>query len=193
MVNILWFGSMVICIGCAIAMTLVQQWGQRYLSLMQGRDPAFEHEHVRDFLYNGFRKFHMHWVPQLMGMLLHTSVLLYCLGMIFFILHIDWQLAPLAVGYLCFCFALYIIATVLPFFVLDCPYGTPFTPLTWCLYHLCMFGICLTLVIIFVPLLWTPWWQVLYAASKKHINRVYEGQKRCITDYAKALDKINQV
>ncbi|KAN0135298.1 hypothetical protein V8E53_006863 [Lactarius tabidus] len=190
-VNVLWFGSMVVCIGCAIAATLFQQWGRRYLSLTQGCDPALEREHVRYFLYNGIKKFRMHWAPQLLGMLLHTSVLLYCLGIIFFIIHIDWALAPLAVGYLCFCFSLYIIATVLPFFFLDCPFGTPFTPLTWRLYHLCMFGICLTLVIIFVPFLWTSWWEYLYGATKKHIDRACEGQKRSISDYAKAMDEIS--
>jgi hypothetical protein len=192
MVNILWFGSTVICIGCAIAATLVQQWGRRYMSLTQGRDPASERERVRNYLYRGFKKFRMNWLRQMLGMLLHCSVLLYCLGMIFFIIHIDWALAPLAVGYLCFCFSLYVIATVLPFFFLDCPYGTPFTPLTWRLYHLCMFGICLTLVIIFVPFLWTSWWKYLCGATKKHIDRACEGQKRSITDYAKALDETNQ-
>jgi hypothetical protein len=59
---------MVICIGCAIIGTLIQQWGRRYLSLTQGRDPAPERERVRDFLYNGIKRFHMHWVRQTVGM-----------------------------------------------------------------------------------------------------------------------------
>jgi hypothetical protein len=185
-VNVLWFGSMVICIGCAIIATLIQQWSRRYLSLTQGSYPASDRKLVREYLYTGQRKFRMHWVRQVLGMLLHSSVFLYCLGIIVFIFHIDWELAPLAAGYLCICISLYIIVTILPFFFLDCPYSTPFTPLTWRLYNLSMFWFCLGLVLMFLLFFWTPCWQALYKKTKKHLKRAWDGQKSSVFDDAKA-------
>ena len=189
-VNILWFGSMVICIGCAIASTMVQQWGRRYLSLTQGRDPAPKRERVRNYLYEGIGKFHMQWIRQLVGMLLHISVLLYCLGLIVFIIHIDWALAPLAAGFFCFGLVIYLITTVLPLFFLDCPFGTPFTPLAFRLYHFSMFSLFLSLLLMFLLFFWTSFWQALYKKTRMHLQRTREGQKRSVTHYAEALDSI---
>lgn len=36
-VNVFWFNSLVICLGCAILATLIQKWTRRYLALTQGR------------------------------------------------------------------------------------------------------------------------------------------------------------
>jgi hypothetical protein len=133
------------------------------------------------------RKFCMHWVRQVLGMLLHSSVLLYCLGIIIFIFHIDWELAPLAAGYLFFCISLYVITTVLPFFFMDCPYSTPFTPLAWRLYQLSMFAFYLSLALTFLLFFWTPCWQALWKKIKEHLKRSWEGHKRSVADYAKAM------
>ena len=179
---------MVICIGCAIIATLIQQWGRRYLSLTQGRDSASDRQRVRNYLYKGMRKFRMHWVRQVVGMLLHSSVFLYCLGIIVFIIHIDWELAPLATGYLFICLVLYAIATVLPFFFMDCPISTPFTPLAWRVYHFSMFWFYFGLLLTFLLFFWTPCWQALCKKAKKHLKRSWEGQKRSVADYAKSLD-----
>ncbi|KAN0135274.1 hypothetical protein V8E53_006839 [Lactarius tabidus] len=156
-VNILWFNSLVIGIGCAIIATLIQKWARRYLALTQGRGTPAKRARVRKFLSNGLRKFRVNWVRQLLGMLLHYSIFVYCLGIIVFIFHIDlesstaalsYYLTPSAGGYLFICFLIYATVTILPFFFLDCPYSTPYTPLTWHLYHLCIFGICLPILAI---------------------------------------------
>ena len=187
-VNILWFGSMVICIGCAIASTLVQHWGRRYLELTQGYHPASNNERVRNVLFNVFDKFHMQEIRLLVGMALYTSVFLYCLGIIVFIIHIDWALAPLAASYLSLCGVLYAIVTVLPFFFLDCPFSTPFTPLTFRLYHFSMFSLFWSLRLIFQLFFRTSsrFWQALNKKAEKHRRQAQEGLNRI-----KALDLIS--
>ena len=185
---------MVICIGCAIIATLIQQWGRRYMSLTQGRDPASDRELVREYLYNGMRKFRIHRVRQAMSMLLHLSVLLYCLGIIVFIMHIDWELAPLTVSFLGCAIVVYSIATVLPLFFLDCPFGTPFTPLAFRLYHFSMFLLFLSLFLTFLLFFWTSFWQkTLKETTMKHLKRSWEGQKRSVADYVKSLPNKDSV
>ena len=180
---------MVICIFCAIIATLIQRWGRRYLSLTQGRGSASDRELVREYLYNGMKKYHINWVRQAMGMLLHLSVLLYCLGIIVFIMHIDWELAPLTVGFLGCSIVVYLIATILPLFFWDCPFGTPFTPLAFRLYHFSMFSLFLCLLLVFLLIFQTSFWKDLKEKTMEHLQRTREGQKRSVADYAVALAK----
>jgi hypothetical protein len=141
MVNIIWFSSIVICIGCAVFATLIQQWARRYLALTQGAGTPYERAQLRRFLSKGLKTFQAERIRQLLGMLMHLSLLLYSVGLIVFIFHIDRQLVFMAVGYISCCFLIYVIPTVLPFFFLNCPFNTPFTAITWRLYHLLMFGL----------------------------------------------------
>ena len=186
-VNILWFGSMVICIGCAIASTLIQQWGRRYLSLTQGYDPASDRERVRDYLFKGFRKFHMSWIRQLVGMALYTSVFLYCLGIVIFIIHIDWALAPLAASYLGLCGVLYAIVTVLQFFFLACPFSTPFTPVVFRLYHFSMYSLFLMLRLMSILSFQRSFRRRLNDKAEEHRLHAQNGLDRTVQGYVTAL------
>jgi hypothetical protein len=153
MANILCFSSLVVCIGCAIAATLIQQWTRRYLAHMRGRGTPDKRARVREYLSNGLRKFQASGACHLLNVLLHLSIFFYSLSGIFVIVHIDSKLLPGFASYLSFCLFLYAITTVLPFFSLDCPYSTPLTPLMCRLYHFFMFGICLIILgIAYVPL-----------------------------------------
>jgi hypothetical protein len=199
-VNVLWFNSLVICIGCAIIATLIQKWARRYLALTQGRGTPAQRARVRRLLSNGLITFRANWFRQLLGMLLHFSIFLYCLGIIVFVFHIgqdvDNNLASSAAVYLFVCFLIYAGMTILPFFFLNCPYSTPYTPITWRFYHLCMFVICLPiLAIAYLPLalletlLELSWLERLKKKTKKHMQRFSHGRKRSIELYgAEAAD-----
>ncbi|KAH9031267.1 hypothetical protein EDB84DRAFT_1600714 [Lactarius hengduanensis] len=54
-------------------------------------------------------------------------------------------LGPLTLGYLSLSFSpssfSYTQVDSWPSFSFDCPHGTPFTPLVWCLFHFCSFGV----------------------------------------------------
>ena len=194
-VNIFWFNSLVICLGCAIIATLIQQWARRYLARTQGRGTPAQRAHVRRLLTSGLTRFRANWVRQLLGMLLHFAIFLYCLGLIVFIFHIsqntDNNLASSAAAYLFFCFLIYAVFTILPFFFLNCPYSTPYTPITWRLYHLCMFVICLPiLAITYLPLaLCGPSvLKIIKNKTYKHRHRFWHGRKRSIELYGEAAD-----
>ena len=188
-VNVFWFNSLVICLGCAILATLIQKWARRYLALTQGRGTPAERARVRAFLSNGLIKFRSNWIRHLLGMLLHSSIFLYCLGIIAFIINIDsdLELAFSAGVYLFVCYLIYATVTILPFFFLDCPYSTPYTPLTWRVYHLCMFGISLFMIaILYLPLalLAPSSLEILKKKTTKHMRRCWHGRKRSIELYA---------
>ena len=190
-VNVFWFNSLFICLGCAILATLIQKWARRYLALTQGRGTPAERARVRAFLSNGLIKFRSNWIRHLLGMLLHSSIFLYCLGIIVFIINIDSDVdmgLTFSAGiYLFVCYLIYSIVTILPFFFLDCPYSTPYTPLTWRLYHLCMFAISLLMVaILYLPLalLAPSLLEIFKKKTKKHMRRCWHGRKRSIELYA---------
>ena len=175
--------------------TLIQQWARRYLARTQGRGTPAQRAHVRRLLSNGLTKFRANWVRQLLGMSLHFSIFLYCLGMIVFIFHVsqsvDNNLAYSAAVYLFFCCLIYAVMTILPFFFLNCPYSTPYTPITWRLYHLCMFVICLPiLAIAYLPLTILAPSVLKFIKNKvdKHCERFWYGRKRCIELYGEAAD-----
>ena len=76
MVNVIWFVSIVICIGCAVFATLIQQWARRYLELTQGCGTPYERASMRKFLSKGLETFQADRVRLLLGMLMHISPLL---------------------------------------------------------------------------------------------------------------------
>ncbi|KAI9447621.1 hypothetical protein H4582DRAFT_11377 [Lactarius indigo] len=154
MVNVTWFCSVVLTLGCSVGATLVQQQSRRYLMLTQRPGAAYERARLRIFLFNGLIKFRMDTFHQLLAMFVHTSILLYCVGLVIYIFTISKgigsltlgpiTLGPLTLGYLSVLYLsifylVYAGLTVLPFFSFDCPYGTPFTALVWCLFHFCSF------------------------------------------------------
>src|SRR6266404_4387220 len=134
-VNIMWFLSIVLCLACATYGTLIQLWTRRYLVLTQGQGTPYKRALLRKFLFNGLEKFHAEQAFNLMGLLLHTSVFLYCVGLIDFIFSINMNIGFVALGYLLFFYLIYGIVTVLPYFFFDSPYGTPFSALMWHLFH----------------------------------------------------------
>ena len=92
-VNLIWSADIIICTGCAVFATLIQQWARRYyLSLMQGSGTPYERAKLRRLLFKDLKTFQVERTRQLLGMLTHLSLLLYSVGLIIFIFHIDQQL-----------------------------------------------------------------------------------------------------
>jgi hypothetical protein len=143
--NITWFSGVVICIGCAAFVTLIQQWERRRSAhCLRGGRP-YERTRLQAFLFGKHGTFYvnMHRVYQLLGVFMHFSLLSYCVGLIAFIFRIDQKSISkaLTLGHILCCFLVYAITMYLPFYFFDCTHGTPFTVLTWRLYHVFMFGV----------------------------------------------------
>ena len=194
-INIIWFASIVVCISCAVFATLIQQSARRYLALTQGRGTPHERARLRMFLFNGIRRFYAFRFFQLLGMSMHISLLLYCVGLILFVFAIDPSLVPFSIFYICCSILLYSAVTVLPFFFLDCPYVSPFTALTWRLYHLLLLVVFSTIQVIahlphallmllpqtYQPVSWSCRLQkLLNEGVNKHRQRISDGLQRSI-------------
>jgi hypothetical protein len=207
MVNVIWFASVVICICCAVFATLIQQAARRYLALTQGRGTPHERARLRRFMFNGLRRFHAFRFFQLLGMSMHLSLLLYCVGLIVFVFSIDRDLVSFSIFVLTCSILLYATVTVLPFFFLDCPYVTPFTGLTWPLYHLLLLGVFSTIRVITHlphillklgpqrsrPLSWSRRWRkMLKQQIDKRKRRLSDGLQRSIEIHAMDTTALEQ-
>ena len=145
MVNVMWFGSIVLCLAGSVSATLIQQSARRYQALTQGCPTLHERARLRTLLFNGIGKFKVDQLHQLLGMSMHISILLYCVGFLIYIFTIETFLGFGALVYLAIFYLIYAAITLTPIFFLDSPFGTPFTPLCWRIVHLCLLGIFSTL------------------------------------------------
>ncbi|KAI9467389.1 hypothetical protein BJY52DRAFT_1208815 [Lactarius psammicola] len=139
-VNVIWLFSIILCLCCSILATLVQQWGRRYLALTQGGGAPYDRARLRTFMFNGLRRFEVDRILKLLALLLHSSVLLYSVGLLDFVFSINTNIGFITLGYCIIPYLVYAILTVLPTFFFDCPYGTPFSAFTWCLSHVFLLG-----------------------------------------------------
>src|SRR6266702_3294330 len=140
LVNVAWFCSMMICLACSVGATLIQQWTRRYLALTQGRGAPYERARLRTFMFNGLGRFKADQISQVLAMAPHLSILLYCVGLLGYIFSINTSIGFAALGYLLMFYLIYATLTVLPFFFFYCPYGTPFSALTWRLSQVFLLG-----------------------------------------------------
>ena len=141
MVNVMWFGSVVLCLAGSVFATLIQQSARRFQALTQGCPTPHERARLRAFLFSGIEKFKVDQLHQLLGMSMHLSILLYCVGLLIYIFTIETLLGFFALAYLLIFYLIYSIFTFTPIFFFDSPFGTPFTPLAWRIFHLCLLAI----------------------------------------------------
>ncbi|KAF8256790.1 hypothetical protein EI94DRAFT_1553073, partial [Lactarius quietus] len=84
-VNVMWFSSIVLCLAGSVFATLIQQSARRYQALTQGCPTPHERARLRTFLFNGIEKFKVDQFHQLLGMSMHISILVYCVGLLVYI------------------------------------------------------------------------------------------------------------
>ena len=208
LVNLTWFCSMVICFSCSVAATLTQQCVRRYLVLAQGCGTPHERAHWRAFMFNGLKRFQVDRMLQFLAMALHVSIILYCVGLVGFVLSIDRNVGFIALGILAVSALIYAFFTVLPIFSFDSPYATPFSPLMWRLFHaflLVFFATIRGIEDLFHEPLSTLWYRdvrgsrgpakwrgMLEKRVKTHRQRLLDGIRRtvqlCATEASQAVD-----
>src|SRR6266702_917335 len=208
LVNLTWFCSMVICFSCSVAATLTQQCVRRYLVLAQGCGTPHERAHWRAFMFNGLKRFQVDRMLQFLAMALHVSIILYCVGLVGFVLSIDRNVGFIALGILAVSPLIYAFFTVLPIFSFDSPYATPFSPLMWRLFHaflLVFFATIRGIEDLFHEPLSTLWYRdvrgsrgpakwrgMLEKRVKTHRQRLLDGIRRtvqlCATEASQAVD-----
>jgi hypothetical protein len=130
-VNSVWFLSLVLSLTCALMATLLQQWARRYLQIVRQNHPPHIRAHIREYFYQGARRFGLFGLVELLPSLLIISVLLFFAGLVVFAFLASHTVAKFTLAIVGFCFLLYIIFTLMPLVFHDCPYWTPLTTVLW--------------------------------------------------------------
>ena len=92
-VNILWFLSLCLGLGCGMGATLVQQWVRRYIRLTQYSDAPIRRVRIRMYLFEGIQYFHISWVVENTSILLHAAIFLFFAGLIDLLFAINDEVA----------------------------------------------------------------------------------------------------
>ena len=109
----------------------MQQWARRYQELAQRRGAFHKCGRMRAYIFDGIHRFGMARAVSTMPTLLHISVFLFFAGLVEFLFPIYTAVAYATLGCIMVFTVPYTILTVLPNIHLNCPYGTPLSPITW--------------------------------------------------------------
>ena len=130
-INSVWFLSLVLSLTCALMATLLQQWARRYLQIVRQNHPPHIRANIREYFYQGARRFGIFGLVELLPSLLIIAVLLFFAGLVVFAFQADDTVAYTTLAIVGFCFLLYIALTLIPLVFHDCPYCTPLTSVLW--------------------------------------------------------------
>ena len=130
-VNSVWFLSLVLSLTCALMSTLLQQWARRYLQMVRQNHPPEIRAHIREYFYQGARRFGIFGLVELLPSLIVIAVLLFFAGLVVFAFLANHTVAHITLSIVEFCFLLYIVFTLMPLIFHDCPYCTPLTSVLW--------------------------------------------------------------
>ncbi|KAG6868152.1 hypothetical protein C0993_007096 [Termitomyces sp. T159_Od127] len=128
--NLLWFLSLLACLGCALAACLALQWARHFIQTTESYNLPADRGRIRTYLLRGLRRFNLKFVVDSIPMLLHTSLFLFFGGLFLFLFPVNGLIG----GYTLIIFialsTCYLGFTFLPLFYSDCPYNTPVS--NWC-------------------------------------------------------------
>lgn len=131
-VNGLWFTSLTLSLAIALFAVLAKQWLRQYMSIVTGtpRERAF----IRQFRYDGLKKWHVPTIVGIIPVVLHLSVIMFLVGLAVFLAPLSCVMAYTVSGMTTVIVLLYLVSTVLPLFAPECPYRTTFTDLIYYLH-----------------------------------------------------------
>jgi len=128
-VNSLWFLSLFIALICALMATMVQQWSRRYMhdAHIQGAPHIAGPVHAS--LSMGIEQFRFDDSTSIIISLLHLSVFLFFIGLLFFLFPENSVVAWAIMGGMTIAAGLYLLLSLLPMYNPVSPYQTPLTQL----------------------------------------------------------------
>ncbi|KAJ7659624.1 hypothetical protein DFH06DRAFT_401101 [Mycena polygramma] len=133
--NALWFISLGLSLTCALVATLLEQWARDFIHRADMRSAPLIRARIYSYLYYGMRRFNMHVVVDIIPLLLHTSLLLFLAGLVFFLIPANTIMTAIAAVLLVLVTTTYSILTFLPLRYTDCPYRTPLSGAFWRLFQ----------------------------------------------------------
>ena len=159
-VNVWWFLSLILSLGCALLTTSMQQSARVYLDYAQHRGAPRKQARVREYMFRGVEKFRLSQAVGTMPFLLHISVFLFFAGLIEFLRPINSVVGSYAFGCIVLCVSIYAALTLLAILHPNCPYRTPlsgFTYLTFKCSAFCLFFAATTIEGVFHGFLLDVW------------------------------------
>ena len=113
--------------------TLMQLWARRYMEAVNSPYGAGlpERARIRAFFAHGVDKYGLTIAVATLPGLLHLSVLLFCIGLVDFLLNINHTVAFAVLAWITFGCVMYFIISIMPLFCPDSPYQTPLSPVCW--------------------------------------------------------------
>ncbi|KAJ7601185.1 hypothetical protein C8J56DRAFT_28082 [Mycena floridula] len=125
--NFFWFLSLALSLTCALAATLIQQWGSEYNHAIERRQTPEMRGRIRAFLFEGVERSKVSAIVEGTPALLHASLFSFLIGLVFFLHPINNAVTYLMSSLLIICGTAYFYATIAPLISIDSPIRTPLT------------------------------------------------------------------
>ncbi|KAJ3968714.1 hypothetical protein EV361DRAFT_829649 [Lentinula raphanica] len=124
-VNGLWFTSLTIALSVALFAVLAKQWLRQYMTIITGtpRERAF----IRQFRFDGLKVWKVQAIIGILPVLLHLSLMLFLVGLVVFLVPLNTPTAYVTGVITAIILVLYLAASVLPLYIVQCPYRTTFS------------------------------------------------------------------
>ncbi|KAH9015815.1 hypothetical protein EDB84DRAFT_1234586, partial [Lactarius hengduanensis] len=130
-INIYWFLSLVFSLAAALAATLVQQWARDYMHVFQRYNHPLKRARIRQFLYEGAKRWHMAAVVDTIPALIHISLFLFFIGLAEFLFGLNTSTATVTTITTTICAILYFWSVIAPSLDPKSPYQSPLSGAFW--------------------------------------------------------------
>lgn len=126
-INSLWFISLFLSLVVALLAVLIKEWLQHYISALSGtpRDRVL----VRHFRFMGFINWKVPTIISVLPMLLHLALFLFLAGLGLSTFQFKSRTNEFIISVGGIMLVLYMVATILPWARVDCPFKSPLTDL----------------------------------------------------------------
>jgi uncharacterized protein DUF6535 len=116
---------------CAMWATLMQQWTRRYMQVADRPYGPPKRARIRAFFSSGVKRFALAAAIEVLPALLHASVLVFYIGLIDFLININYTVGFIMLTWIALGCLIYFILTIMPLFYPNSPYQTPLSSLCW--------------------------------------------------------------
>jgi Family of unknown function (DUF6535) len=130
-VNVLWFISLALSTVCALWATLMQQWTRRYVQAVDRPYTPPNRARIRAFFAEGVEKFGLGAAVEMLPAFLHTSFLLFYVGLVDFFFNINDTVAHCLLALALLGVVLYVVLSIMPLYYPNSPYQTPLSSFLW--------------------------------------------------------------
>ncbi|KAF9069324.1 hypothetical protein BDP27DRAFT_1363452 [Rhodocollybia butyracea] len=145
-VNGLWFTSLVISLSVAFFAVLAKQWLRQYMTIITGTPQ--ERAFIRQFRFDGLEKWRVQSLIGMLPTLLHLALIPFFAGLVVFLIPLSTTMAYIVGTISVTVVVLYLMATVLPLFSIQCPYRTTLTHLLFsCALYWLFWGVLYAIII----------------------------------------------